>query len=104
MRASSWPMPKEAPVIRAIGCDEGIRFSVETQLAAPRGYFLRKKAGPETRLNVGEAARLDSSQRGLGLVNRVPRSRGLQLVVDVVDVLQPFRLKPGTKCGCALLG
>src|SRR5438128_1966975 len=46
---------------------------------------------------------LGSGQHWLHVVHREPRGRSLQLVIDVLDVLHAFGLKPLAECGSALL-
>src|SRR5438270_10524840 len=88
-------MPNEAPVMRAV-LRLGIRMVGWMPLTTSK-LRSRRKADPETRLNVGNAVQLSSRQRGLSLVDRVPRSRGLQLLIDIIDVLQALSLQPGAE-------
>src|SRR5580692_6461720 len=46
---------------------------------------------------IARRRRLCACQRRLYFIDRVPGSRGLQLTVDIIDVLYPFRLQPRTE-------
>src|ERR1700694_4938885 len=101
MRASSSPMPNEAPVIRAVlRSGTGIQHSA---LSIQHLVIRQKiKAAPQIRLKIKNLKSPD--QRGLNLVNRVPRGRGLQFVVDVVNVLHALGFQPLAERDGALLG
>src|SRR5713101_9515454 len=99
MRASSRPMPNEAPVIRAVLVGA---FSIQ-HLAF--SAWQRTKAGPEDPpLRLGERFRLHMGQRRFSLIDRMPRGRRFQFVVDVVDVLHALGFQPLAERRGTLLG
>src|ERR1700678_326718 len=103
MRASSDPMPNEAPVIRAV-LRSGVEFIFHLTI-----YF-RKKGGsadpPKTPAKMPWPQDFSSplNQRRLYLINRMPRGCGLQLFVDVMDVLYALGFQPLAESLCPLFG
>src|SRR5208282_670498 len=93
MRANSNPMPNEAPVMRAV-----LRSGIgRNESAFKFNNWATRKADPKTRLCAWESLHLHVGHRGFHFVDRMPRSRGLQFVIDVTDILHALGFKPLTE-------
>src|SRR5215510_15079921 len=97
--ASSCPIPVEAPVMRAVW------LLVAITMRHLKRLLPHKKGVPiaGTPCKIQKAENLRSDQCRLAAIKRVPRGRGLQLVVHVLDVLHAFTLEPLPESGSALL-
>src|SRR5271163_3432023 len=121
MRANSSPMPNDAPVMRAVlrsgtGMQAVFVCVGRTLLSAafdfdfgfPRGPAVKGKNNIKIKIKSGGQECPPHTQVlyqcWFHFVDRMPRGRGLQLVVDVVDVLDAFGFQPLTERIRALLG